>query len=317
MTVQQGKKAESERFCFEQNRWRRRSILPWKSTFEKDFHVPAPASSEDHPDNNESPVISESLAQRENPLSPAELHLLYAGTSVPPHRYLAPALITALHSPAIALDPAQWFPGIEDVDFSRVAGDWLRTNGDTTFERLKSVEIDLGAGQLTAIVTIQQKCGYSGGPTTAGSREFVAFWVDWGTGFLYEGTASVVVHDLGTSRSAVQDHCLTLPVNLLSRASYCCGATNLIRLRAILSWNAPPSTTHPFAQAVWGDSLDRRMIISSPLVAGSGKESTSLSNSLPNHFARDCYSDDLENRTPLITHSCTNPAAFNRDAASC
>ena len=54
-------------------------------------------------------------------LTLAELHELYDGTTVPQHRYLAPSLTAAVHSPSIALDPAKWFAGIDDVNLCSVA----------------------------------------------------------------------------------------------------------------------------------------------------------------------------------------------------
>ena len=48
-------------------------------------------------------------------LTPAELHELYNGTTVQQHRYLAPSLTAAVHSPVIALDPAKWFAGIDGL----------------------------------------------------------------------------------------------------------------------------------------------------------------------------------------------------------
>jgi hypothetical protein len=317
MAIQQGKNAVAERSCFEQNRWRRRSILPWRWSSKEDISALASSSSEDHAGKSEAAAISEALVQTRNPLSPTELHSLYAGTSVPPHRYLAPALIAALHSPAIALDPAKWFSGMDDVDFSSVAGDWLKTNGDTTFEQLKSVGLDLRASQLTAVVTIKQRYGYSGGPSTAGSQEYVAFWADWGAGFLYEGTATVVVYDCGGLPAAGQDYCLSLPVDLFLRADNGGNAMNPIRLRAVLSWNAPPSSTHPYAQAVWGNSLDRRMMISSLSEVKSGKESAVQSGHLRNHSALAFNAEDLEDRGPSSAQFRWNPAELIRDATSC
>src|ERR1017187_3682249 len=62
-------------------------------------------------------------------LSAAELHALYAGTTVPQHRYLAAALHEAVHSWSIALDPARWFTGIAGIHLPSLANDWLTTTG--------------------------------------------------------------------------------------------------------------------------------------------------------------------------------------------
>ena len=193
-------------------------------------------------------------------LTPAELHELYDGTTVPQHRYLAPSLTAAVHSPVIALDPAKWFAGIEDVDLSSVASAWLNTNSNTEYEQLKRIELDSDASQLTAVLTVKQSLGYCGGHMTAGSREFVAFWVDWGSGFQYVGTTSAAVHDSGRLPSTGQDYSVVLPIHLSRQGENECAKT--VKVRAVLSWNTPPSTTNPNAPVVWGESLDCTILIS-------------------------------------------------------
>ncbi len=192
-------------------------------------------------------------------LTPAELHELYDGTTVPQHRYLAPSLTAAVHSPVIALDPAKWFAGIDDVNLCSVARAWLNTNSNTEYEELKCIELDPDESQLSAVLTVKQSIGYCGGPVTAGSREFVAFWVDWGSGFQYVGTTSAAVHDSGRLPATGQDYSVVLPIHL-SRQAVNEGAKT-VKVRAVLSWNTPPSTTNPNAPVVWGESLDRTILI--------------------------------------------------------
>ena len=192
-------------------------------------------------------------------LTPAELHELYDGTTVPQHRYLAPSLTAAVHSPVIALDPAKWFAGIEDVDLSSVASAWLNTNSNTEYEQLKRIELDSDASQLTAVLTVKQSLGYCGGHMTAGSREFVAFWIDRGSGFQYVGTTSAAVYDSGRLPSTGQDYSVVLPIHLSRQGENACAKT--VKVRAVLSWNTPPSTTNANAPVVWGESLDCTILI--------------------------------------------------------
>ena len=192
-------------------------------------------------------------------LTPAELYELYNGTTVPQHRYLAPSLTAAVHSHEIALDPAKWFAGSADVDLSSVAAAWLNTNCNTEYEQLKRIELDPDASQLTAVLTVKQSIGYCGGPVTAGSREFVAFWIDWGSGFQYVGTTSVAVHDSGRLPATGQETSVALPIHLSRQAESEDAKT--VKVRAVLSWNTPPSTTNPNAPVVWGESLDCKILI--------------------------------------------------------
>src|SRR5208337_4180843 len=93
----------------------------------------------------------EILASKPKLLSASELHQLYAGTSVPAHRYLSGLLNTAVNSPVIALDPAKWLAGISVVDLPGVVAAWLNTNGSTAYEQLNSVGLDANSSHLTGV----------------------------------------------------------------------------------------------------------------------------------------------------------------------
>jgi len=210
------------------------------------------------------------LSSRPRLLSAAELHQLYAGTSVPAHRYLSGLLSTAATSPAIALDPVKWFAGISQVDPSSVVAAWLNTNGSTEYEQLNSIGLDAKTSRLTGLLTVKQRSGYDGGPLTAGSREFVAFWVDWGAGFQYEGTTSVAVHDFSSLPAIGLEYVVFLPVDLIAHAQPGGKGAKKVKVRAVLSWNTPPSTTDPCAPVVWGNSLDGVILISPGINVSSG-----------------------------------------------
>lgn len=322
MAIQYGRNGNAGESRFERNRLRRGFFLPRRTpspadsfASESNCSVSRDASQESEieaPPTPVSPVRTTAL----KPLSPVELHALYAGTTVQPHRYLAPALIAALHSPAIALDPAKWFADLEDVDLSSVVGAWLRTNGDTSFEQLKSVGLDPQASQLTAVLTIKQSLGYLGGPLTAGSHEFVAFWVDWGSGFEYEGTASTVVHDSNNLPVAGLDCRVSLPIDLASHLRTAGDATKLIGVRAVLSWSTPPSISHPSAQAVWGNSLVRRIAIHLQPSAYTKKESEIFTSPRHSDSAFTFSTEDLVERRQALTRFRWEPLDLARDAAS-
>jgi len=200
-------------------------------------------------------------AAKPSALSPAELNTLYAGTSVPQHRYLASSLAAAVSSPAPALSPAKSFAGISDVDLPSVVGAWLNTNGDTYYEQLNCIGLDPNTSQLTGVLTVKQSSGYSGGPCTAGSTEFVAFWIDFGSGFQYVGTTAVAVHDFSSIPAGGLEYNVFLPVDLLSHAQPCKDGAKTATIRAVLSWNTPPSTTNPNAPVTWGNSLEGLILI--------------------------------------------------------
>ncbi|MGD0939238.1 MAG: hypothetical protein ABR905_05950 [Terracidiphilus sp.] len=196
-------------------------------------------------------------------LSPVELHRLYAGTLVPQHRYLSAALTEAMNSPEIGPHPSKWLAGVSGIDLSKLTDAWLNTNRNSEYEQLYCIGLEPDTGQLTGMVTVKRGSGYSGGPRTAGSREYVAFWVDWGSGFRYEGTASVVVHDFGWLPSAGLEYKVSLPVDFLSFAQQDCEGRKTVKVRAVLSWNTPPSTKDPNAPVVWGNIVECRIVIPS------------------------------------------------------
>jgi len=211
-------------------------------------------------------------------LSPAELHELYAKTEVPQHRYLANLLSSATSAPTvagakkIAEKAAVKFGGISDVNLIDVVGNFLNTNGDTAYEQLDCIGLDPNLSQLAGVLEIKQGAGYDGGPCTTGSTEYVAFWVDWGSGLEYVGTTSVNVHDFSPIPAGGLHYNVFLPVDLLSHAKPCSSGPQTALVRAVLSWNTPPSTTNPFAPVVWGNSLDGLILIPPGQEIGNGQQ---------------------------------------------
>jgi hypothetical protein len=237
-----------------------RSILPWKTQ-------PAAKSTDANPAGSDAlDAKTGKIGQpigggKPEMLTPAEVHRLYAGTAVPQHRYLSPSLAAAVDSPEIALDPSKWFAELSGINLTWVVDAWLNTNRSIEFEQLNCIGLDPRTGQLTGVLRLKRGSGYSGGPSTAGSREFVAFWVDWGSGFEYEGTTSVAVHDFGCLPPAGLEYNVSLPVDLRSRVREYSKIASALKVRAVLCWGSAPSTTDPNAPVVWGNCIESRIPI--------------------------------------------------------
>lgn len=216
-----------------------------------------------------------------------ELHKTYTELKVPQHRYLAPLLaasgghpvVGAVTNPPIHLPtkPNILLGGISDIDVSALVEAWLNTQGNTSFEQLNCVGLDANTSQLVGVLEVKQGSGYSGGPCTTGSKEFVAFWVDWGSGWQYTGTTSVIVHDYTITAPNHLDYNVFLPVDLLSHAKPCYDGPQTAKVRAVLSWNTPPSTTDPYAPVVWGNSQEGLILIPPGNVIGTGQQVPVLS----------------------------------------
>ena len=106
-----------------------------------------------------------------------------------------------------------------------------------------------------AVLKIKQTTGYSGELCTIGSTEFVAFWLDTGS-WNYLGTAAVQVHDLDTVPVGGVHYAVNLPVETLVWQQLCSSGAKVAKLRAVLSWSEPPSTTDPNYTPHWGNRVD-------------------------------------------------------------
>lgn len=147
---------------------------------------------------------------------------------------------------------APWLKAV-GFDLSKFADFLALPNFNTTFEELHCVGLDRDQSVLNGIIQIKRSSGYSGGLCSAGSREYVAFFLDFGAGWEYQGTTSVIVHDLAVPAGGLW-YQVTLPVNLdAHRMAWC--KTGKARIRGILSWEVPP-TTDPNFIPPWGDRED-------------------------------------------------------------
>lgn len=130
--------------------------------------------------------------------------------------------------------------------------------GNTTYEQLVCLGMDSAHDMLGAVIHIKKPYGYSGDLCKLGSTEYVAFWADWnnnGTYDEYLGTATVQVHDIPSIPAGGLYYGVLLPVNLTQRLKPC-KEPNIIRIRGVLSWATPSSTTNPNDFNYWGNRLD-------------------------------------------------------------
>ena len=131
-----------------------------------------------------------------------------------------------------------------------------KTDGDTSYEELKCIGLDPNVPDtLIGVIQVKKSAGYSGGPCTAGSREYVTFWADFDGNGSFEtplGTADVRVYDLPKVPNAGVFYAVRLPVDL-SRYRRSCKQPRVVHIRAILSWNVPVPGTNPNQVPTWGN----------------------------------------------------------------
>jgi hypothetical protein len=192
-------------------------------------------------------------------LSPAELATLYAGKPVPAARFLYPEIgkHQGTHSAAalggIASADSNSAAAMSNVDLGEAIATILATSGNTDYEELDCVGLDPNRSTLVGVVNVKLPYGFNGGLCTAGSTEYVAFWVDWGGGYQYVGTATINTHDISSLPAGGLEYAVVLPVDVASHMQPCSSGAQTANVRAILSWQTPPPPSNPNYVPVWGN----------------------------------------------------------------
>ena len=142
-----------------------------------------------------------------------------------------------------------------DIDLSAFDDFIFNPKFDTTYEELHCVGLDRDLERLHGVLQIKRPTGYSGDLCKNGSREFIAFYLDFGAGWEYQGTTWVDVHDIATIPREGLWYQASLPVNLSAHKKKWC-ETGRARIRGILSWAVPPVPNQPELIPHWGDRED-------------------------------------------------------------
>ena len=124
------------------------------------------------------------------------------------------------------------------------------------YEELECLGLDYNSGSLVATFKIKKKFGYSGDLCTSGSKEYVAFWIKQNEvcSWQYLNTIQLNVHNLEMTGDSLY-YSVSLPL-LDKFYSAGCQFPEVIKARAVLSWNKPPSTTNPAQLEYYGNRID-------------------------------------------------------------
>jgi hypothetical protein len=212
----------------------------------------------------------EITAAPKHALGVAELHQLYEGKGVEPHRYAMAELKRLVKTPELTVGlqhPFLTTPAKQlGFDVSEVLGKLLAAgDGSTVYEELDCVGLETRGldSHLVAVIRIKRSTGFSGGPCTQGSREYVTFWGDFNNNGTYEtclGTASVQVFDLDVPREGLE-YSVSLPVDLNPYRRPCGEGPRVVPIRAILSWNDVPECWDPNQVPVWGNREETLILV--------------------------------------------------------
>ncbi len=190
----------------------------------------------------------------------AELHQLYQDKGVEPHRYgfvEMQRMVSGSVSGEALIEGGlkQLLPDVK-VDIDYLVVDLLPADGNTRYEELECVGLNTNTNKLVGAVRIKRPSGYSGGPCTAGSVEYVTFWGDFNHNGIYEtclGTVSVTVHDIAAIPPEGLMYAVELPVDLKHYRKPCEEGPVVVPIRAILSWQVAPPCWNPNYVPTWGN----------------------------------------------------------------
>lgn len=134
------------------------------------------------------------------------------------------------------------------------------------YESLNCLGFYPSDNRLEAIIGIKLSYGYGGNLCSAGSQEYVRFFVDWNNDGDYmgpgedAGLAGVNVHDIPDLKYP----CLktSKPISygvsiILDPPKHSCPSPYLVKVKAILSWNYEPPAGDPDYPPVWGNVVEK------------------------------------------------------------
>lgn len=212
----------------------------------------------------------------EQPLQFSELARLYANEpkgkaavragagKVGAERFGLQSLGPLLETAALDLQTASSFAAewkAAGFDLSKAVAALAATEANTDYEELECVGLDYNLERLVGTFRVKLPYGFGGNLCGPGSTEYVAFWADWDDNceWTYVGTTKVNLHDLPVPKEGLC-YCATLPVDL-SKLRRQCKEPKVVRIRAVLSWAVPPSTTDPEELKYYGNRIDTHVQI--------------------------------------------------------
>lgn len=228
------------------------------------------------------PVLAETLdleaeiKTKQKTLTAAELSVLYKDKGVPVHRFAFKELMQFATAKS-SLSAEAFLPTLSGIaiDPNIVATLFPKTDGNVSFEELKCIGLDPNfPDMLVGVIQIKKSSGFSGGPCTDGSNEYVTFWADFDGNGSFEtclGTASVRVYDLNNVPADGVHYAVRLPVDLAAHRQACKKGPKVVRIRAILSWNVPVACANPNQVPTWGNREETLINIAPFAGAPAGK----------------------------------------------
>ncbi len=202
------------------------------------------------------------------PIELENVFTAYKNAEVPDHRTLYPFLAPLISETKqenllikqVSLEELEKLGIDASKVFEALSKPLDPANANVTFEQVVCAGLNTANDILGAVIHLKKPLGYSGNLCNSGSQEYVAFWADYnndGSFDEYLGTAVVNTHDIGAQDFPKDGlyYSIMLGHNFTNRLKSC-KQPNIVRIRAVLSWAIPPSTTDPNQLNYWGNRID-------------------------------------------------------------
>lgn len=160
---------------------------------------------------------------------------------------------------ALLLTNPNYFGSFDDTPFSPV----LPMAGNTYYEELGCVGYHPQQEMLEGVVYVHQPSGYGGGLCAAGSTEYVRFYLSFDNGATWQdqGLTSFQAWDVPEGTDGAQRLEYAVQMKVDPARALCWSGSRLIRMRGILSWNAPPPANQPNWNPPWGNRRDATILV--------------------------------------------------------
>ena len=167
---------------------------------------------------------------------------------------LPPETVEAL-LPKLAIDPDMLVP-VKPILYN------------TTYEELKCVGLYPEDDLLEAVIEVKLPYGFNGNLCDLGSKQYVSFYIDWGdsTGYQHVATSTVSAHDIPDVNDKHLFYAVKARIpNIESKLEACkinnIVNENIVKVKAILSWNEDPTPFGHTHTPTWGNVLTRNIQI--------------------------------------------------------
>ncbi len=139
---------------------------------------------------------------------------------------------------------------------------------NTTYEELKCVGLYPEDDLLEAVIEVKVPYGFNGDLCDLGSEQYISFYIDWGdsTGYQHVATSTVNVHNIPDVNDKHLFYAVKARIpNIESKLEACkinnIVNENIVKVKAILSWNEDPTPFGHTHTPTWGNVLTRNIRI--------------------------------------------------------